>query len=350
MFASDDGSNSGEQRIDENSQVDDFSGYDRRDDNEENNTNNDQNDRSDSRHEARHAQSKDKECIDHGLRERDSRMDYPPEPDLGGRPSSAGAFVSRNEEQEDQRNESRPKEKGKILAFKRRGAERAVKGKNIDQTSARRSDTPPQQRVEYNQQGQHNYEGETRPQEAGETSNNGVRKNKSIKHKSNDKKRNSLSSGTESGQSNPPNASRRRHRRKRQQHESVGSYTSSTGNESDYRTLIEAIDSQRRGPARVTTDERIQVNVNGQLWNCTRGGDGGMEVGNLRVDRTYEMAARPQSGSGEADGSRKKYDSPRLRLELNLDLEINLKAKIHGEIELSLLYVQVLKKYPPSRS
>ncbi|KAK7734270.1 hypothetical protein SLS53_007919 [Cytospora paraplurivora] len=51
-----------------------------------------------------------------------------------------------------------------------------------------------------------------------------------------------------------------------------------------------------------------------------------------------------QQGGGGGGGG--KSDTLRLRLDLNLDIEITLKAKIHGDLELALLYVLILT-YPP---
>ncbi|OAA64365.1 hypothetical protein SPI_03012 [Niveomyces insectorum RCEF 264] len=49
-------------------------------------------------------------------------------------------------------------------------------------------------------------------------------------------------------------------------------------------------------------------------------------------------------GAVQDQGGKKSSDTLRLRLDLNLDVEITLKAKIHGDLELALLYV----KPPPS--
>ena len=42
---------------------------------------------------------------------------------------------------------------------------------------------------------------------------------------------------------------------------------------------------------------------------------------------------------GGREGGKKDNETLRLRLDLNLDIEITLKAKIHGDLELALLYV-----------
>jgi hypothetical protein len=48
-------------------------------------------------------------------------------------------------------------------------------------------------------------------------------------------------------------------------------------------------------------------------------------------------AVQQQQGGGDKG----KSDTLRLRLDLNLDIEITLKAKIHGDLELALLYVTI---------
>lgn len=66
-------------------------------------------------------------------------------------------------------------------------------------------------------------------------------------------------------------------------------------------------------------------NTAGGLVNSATGALGGV-AGN---------AVQNQKG-GDGGG---KSDTLRLRLDLNLDIEITLKAKIHGDLELALLYV-----------
>lgn len=46
-----------------------------------------------------------------------------------------------------------------------------------------------------------------------------------------------------------------------------------------------------------------------------------------------------QATDNHQQGGKSKSDTLRLRLDLNLDIEITLKAKIHGDLELALLYV-----------
>ena len=48
----------------------------------------------------------------------------------------------------------------------------------------------------------------------------------------------------------------------------------------------------------------------------------------------------------QGGGGGGKSDTLRLRLELNLDIEITLKARIHGDLELALLYVPYLLPFP----
>lgn len=62
---------------------------------------------------------------------------------------------------------------------------------------------------------------------------------------------------------------------------------------------------------------------------------GGMPgtMGNV-ANQAMQQQQQPQGGGGGG-----KSDTLRLRLDLNLDIEITLKAKIHGDLELALLYV-----------
>ena len=68
-------------------------------------------------------------------------------------------------------------------------------------------------------------------------------------------------------------------------------------------------------------------NTAGGLVNSATGALGGV-AGN---------AVQQQQGGGDKG----KSDTLRLRLDLNLDIEITLKAKIHGDLELALLYVTI---------
>lgn len=63
---------------------------------------------------------------------------------------------------------------------------------------------------------------------------------------------------------------------------------------------------------------------------------GGMPgtMGNVANQAMQQQQQQPQGGGGGG-----KSDTLRLRLDLNLDIEITLKAKIHGDLELALLYV-----------
>lgn len=65
---------------------------------------------------------------------------------------------------------------------------------------------------------------------------------------------------------------------------------------------------------------------------------GGMPgtMGNV-ANQAMQQQQQPQGGGGGG-----KSDTLRLRLDLNLDIEITLKAKIHGDLELALLYVLTL--------
>lgn len=64
---------------------------------------------------------------------------------------------------------------------------------------------------------------------------------------------------------------------------------------------------------------------------------GGMPGTMGNVANQAMQQQQPQGGGGGG-----KSDTLRLRLDLNLDIEITLKAKIHGDLELALLYVPTL--------
>lgn len=83
-----------------------------------------------------------------------------------------------------------------------------------------------------------------------------------------------------------------------------------------------------------------------------RGGQGPLD--NLALDNVQNTAGGlVNSATGvlggvagnavqqQGGGDKGKSDTLRLRLDLNLDIEITLKAKIHGDLELALLYVTI---------
>jgi hypothetical protein len=80
-----------------------------------------------------------------------------------------------------------------------------------------------------------------------------------------------------------------------------------------------------QGPLDNLALDNVQ-NTAGGLVNSATGALGGV-AGN---------AVQQQGG-----GDKGKSDTLRLRLDLNLDIEITLKAKIHGDLELALLYVTI---------
>jgi hypothetical protein len=84
-----------------------------------------------------------------------------------------------------------------------------------------------------------------------------------------------------------------------------------------------------QGPLDNLALDNVQ-NTAGGLVNSATGVLGGV-AGN---------AVQDQKGGG-------KSDTLRLRLDLNLDVEITLKAKIHGDLELALLYVIFLSYFYP---
>lgn len=81
-----------------------------------------------------------------------------------------------------------------------------------------------------------------------------------------------------------------------------------------------------QGPLDNLALDNVQ-NTAGGLVNSATGALGGV-AGN----------AVQNQGGGDGGG---KSDTLRLRLDLNLDIEITLKAKIHGDLELALLYVPI---------
>lgn len=78
-----------------------------------------------------------------------------------------------------------------------------------------------------------------------------------------------------------------------------------------------------QGPLDNLALDNVQ-NTAGGLVNSATGALGG-------------VAGNAVQQQGQKDGG--KSDTLRLRLDLNLDVEITLKAKIHGDLELALLYV-----------
>ncbi|KAJ4127432.1 hypothetical protein NW754_007761 [Fusarium falciforme] len=66
----------------------------------------------------------------------------------------------------------------------------------------------------------------------------------------------------------------------------------------------------------------------------------GGDVGNPLNGVTNTLGSVANNAVDEHQGGDgRKNDALRLRLDLNLDIEIQLKARIHGDLELALLYV-----------
>jgi hypothetical protein len=84
-----------------------------------------------------------------------------------------------------------------------------------------------------------------------------------------------------------------------------------------------------QGPLDNLALDNVQ-NTAGGLVNSATGALGG-------------VAGNAVQNQGGGDGG--KSDTLRLRLDLNLDIEITLKAKIHGDLELALLYVSILSSF-----
>lgn len=113
----------------------------------------------------------------------------------------------------------------------------------------------------------------------------------------------------------------------------------------------------RRGKGRsrnssVDSDASGSSKPIGRRKNRRRGGNGGGGGDLPRVDETtaggsqsvpitstYEIPHTTTFSLGDKDGSSSSGGkrAPRLRLDLNLDIEIHMKAKIRGDITLSLL-------------
>ena len=125
---------------------------------------------------------------------------------------------------------------------------------------------------------------------------------------------------------------------KRQQKKQTQVYESEGESEEDY-----APPQRRRGQRQ----QQQQQGGQGPLDNLQLG-NVGQTAGGL-VGGVAGQAV-DQKGKGGSGGS----DTLRLRLDLNLDIEITLKAKIHGDLELALLYVPTfpvcsgsLSPFPP---
>lgn len=88
--------------------------------------------------------------------------------------------------------------------------------------------------------------------------------------------------------------------------------------------------SNRR--SRQQNNQMQQRNQQGPMNQMGGGMPGTM--GNVANQAMQQQQQQPQGGGGGG-----KSDTLRLRLDLNLDIEITLKAKIHGDLELALLYV-----------
>lgn len=70
-------------------------------------------------------------------------------------------------------------------------------------------------------------------------------------------------------------------------------------------------------------------------------GNVGQTAGGLVGGVTNTLGGVAGQAVDQKGGGGGKSDTLRLRLDLNLDIEITLKAKIHGDLELALLYVPI---------
>jgi hypothetical protein len=136
---------------------------------------------------------------------------------------------------------------------------------------------------------------------------------------------------------------------KRQQKKPTQVYESDGEESEDYAP------PQRRRGQRQQQQQQQQQGGQGPLDNLQLG-NVGQTAGGLvgGVTNTLGGVAGQQAQGGGGGG---KSDTLRLRLDLNLDIEITLKAKIHGDLELALLYVlgfpfcsfcHLLSHFPPT--
>ncbi|KAG5769363.1 hypothetical protein H9Q72_003380 [Fusarium xylarioides] len=113
--------------------------------------------------------------------------------------------------------------------------------------------------------------------------------------------------------------------------------------------------SKRRQQAPPQQQQQQQGGGSGPLDQLPLAGDLGNTVGGVTdgVSNTLGgvtgglggLTGGQQQGGGGGDAGK---DTLRLRLDLNLDIEIQLKARIHGDLELSLLTRQKVKPHVPS--
>lgn len=121
-------------------------------------------------------------------------------------------------------------------------------------------------------------------------------------------------------------------RQKKQQQQVVEESESDSGSEEQYEPPKR---SNRR--SRQQNNQMQQRQQQGPMNQMGGGMPGTM--GNV-ANQAMQQQQQPQGGGGGG-----KSDTLRLRLDLNLDIEITLKAKIHGDLELALLYVLTLFIY-----
>lgn len=119
-------------------------------------------------------------------------------------------------------------------------------------------------------------------------------------------------------------------RQKKQQQQVVEESESDSGSEEQYEPPKR---SNRR--SRQQNNQMQQRNQQGPM-NQMGGGMPNQMGGGMPNQMMQQQQQQPQGGGGG------KSDTLRLRLDLNLDIEITLKAKIHGDLELALLYVLTL--------
>lgn len=103
---------------------------------------------------------------------------------------------------------------------------------------------------------------------------------------------------------------------------------------------------QRRSKKKSKSSRRSKQS--GPLDQLPLGGD---SVNNTLGGVTNTLGGVTNNAVDQQKGDGGKSDTLRLRLDLNLDIEIQLKARIHGDLELALLYVNTLifPLLPPAR-
>ncbi|PBK93158.1 hypothetical protein ARMGADRAFT_150189 [Armillaria gallica] len=100
---------------------------------------------------------------------------------------------------------------------------------------------------------------------------------------------------------------------------------------------------QKRGLTRSRSIDELDDNYDAGAWrrrNQRQGGRGlplGGEDPVRAVSGTVNQLDQTARGVANVDGGGGRKDTLKLRLDLNIDVEITIKAKVHGDVSLSLL-------------